>query len=85
MSKPPFDLTGQRFTRLVALYPERMNSRLGWLCQCDCGKKHWVRTSHLKDGKTRSCGCLAAEISSEGVTKVMAANGVPKKPLVRRV
>lgn len=31
------------------------------LCQCSCGKQIIVRGSHLRNGNTKSCGCLATE------------------------
>lgn len=54
------DLTGQRFTRLVVL--ERAeNARDGkvrWRCRCDCGKETVAPTASLRNGHTKSCGCL---------------------------
>ena len=55
------DLTGQRFGRLVALYSKSFNGRLKWLCQCDCGNQVWVNTGSLRNGGTKSCGCLHKE------------------------
>jgi len=55
------DLTGKRFGRLVvvALSDERGNrNQLKWLCQCDCGTQKVIEASLLRDGKTKSCGCL---------------------------
>lgn len=54
------DITGQRFHKLVALAPTGKNSRrmMCWLCQCDCGGTAIVRIDHLRNGHTRSCGCL---------------------------
>ena len=58
-----YDLTGQRFGRLVAIKVVGTNKhrRAVWLCECDCGNMLEVSRSSLirKDGKgTRSCGCL---------------------------
>ena len=53
------DLMGQRFGRLVVIAPhENVNGRTAWLCQCDCGVLISVRTSDLRSGHTKSCGCL---------------------------
>ena len=45
-----------------------------WKCLCDCQKKHEppqhviIRGNHLTDGTTKSCGCLAKELSSQRET-----------------
>lgn len=61
------DLTGQRFGRLTVI--ERAgndnNGSPKWKCKCDCGVKKVVYGSSLRKGETRSCGCLARELSSE--------------------
>lgn len=61
-----FDLTNQRFGRLVALYKcdFKLNNHYPWFCQCDCGNTKVVRTQDLVRGKTTSCGCLQKEIVS---------------------
>jgi hypothetical protein len=55
------DLTGQRFDRLIV---QRMDwsqaSTRAW-CLCECGQEKWVRAAQLKNGDTRSCGCLHQE------------------------
>ena len=57
------DLTGQKFSRLTVL--RRDNSRIEndayWICQCDCGSVISVRGSSLRNGHTKSCGCLLRE------------------------
>lgn len=59
----PEDLIGRRFGRLVAirLLP---NPPARWLCLCDCGNEHDVAATMLKNGNTKSCGCLRREITS---------------------
>ena len=32
-----------------------------WVCQCECGNTTTVVTSKLKNGLTKSCGCLISE------------------------
>lgn len=57
------DLTGKRFGRLVVLEEAERNKSgdIMWLCKCDCGNTTIVRGSSLKNGDTKSCGCLAKE------------------------
>ena len=58
------DLTGKRFGRLIV--KERSGtSKSGvplWRCVCDCGKETLVRGQSLRDGITKSCGCLHEEM-----------------------
>lgn len=58
-----YDLTGQRFNRLVALAPLPFapGEQTWWLCQCDCGNIKEARTTALLNGGTPSCGCLRSE------------------------
>lgn len=58
------DLTGSRFGRLVALRritPVGDPTGIRWLCECDCGNMCEVSTNALRQGMTRSCGCLFRE------------------------
>ena len=54
------DFVGKRFGLLTVIKDNgRLNSRIAWLCKCDCGKETTVRSQDLKEGKTQSCGdCL---------------------------
>lgn len=68
------DLTGQRFGRLTVLKLDSQKtngkrSRYYWLCQCDCGNTHIVRTDGLTGGRVKSCGCLHKETAIEHVVK----------------
>jgi hypothetical protein len=66
MSPPIIDLTGMRFGMLVVLSRQVVpHSRTAkWLCRCDCGREKVAQSFRLRRGHTRSCGCLAKEISS---------------------
>jgi hypothetical protein len=57
------DLTGQRFGRLLVVERDENdeNDKVVWKCQCDCGTITFVRTSSLREGTTKSCGCLHRE------------------------
>lgn len=53
------DLTGQRFNKLKVIELSFIkNKRAYWKCQCDCGNIRIVNAGHLKNGHTKSCGCL---------------------------
>ena len=58
------DLTGQVFGRLLVakLDSDALGARIRWVCSCECGKTVSVATNELKAGKTKSCGCLQAEV-----------------------
>ena len=79
------DLTGMHFGRLTAL--EKSNSIVSpkgkkctiWKCQCECGNIIYARTDLLRNGKTKSCGCLNSEIAmrkskSHGLSKTHLYN-----------
>jgi hypothetical protein len=59
------DLTGMRFTRLVAVERSGRTSSSGtvWRCNCDCGRQTMVPIGALRKGNTKSCGCLVTEWS----------------------
>ena len=56
------DITNQRFHKLIAIERKASkNGRTRWLCKCDCGNYVTVATKNLKEGKTKSCGCIKKE------------------------
>ena len=59
--KPYEDLSGKKFGRLVAKKAVGRNkqSRVLWLCECECSNKTIVVASDLKYGSIKSCGCLS--------------------------
>ena len=65
------DLSGQRFGRLLVLEDtkKRIYKSVIWKCKCDCGKVVEVYAPSLKNGSTRSCGCLQKEQLSEYMSK----------------
>jgi hypothetical protein len=72
-----FDLTGHVFGRLTVLHeaPSRHDRKRRWVCQCQCGNTSEVVTSNLTTGRTKSCGCLKAEVSRKRAKHNAAANG----------
>lgn len=57
------DLTGKQFERLTALYTNGRTKRgdIIWHCKCQCGNEVDVLGINLRNGATRSCGCLFKE------------------------
>lgn len=70
------DLTGKKFGRLSVIKREGNSLPVKWICKCECGKVTVVDASHLKDGHTKSCGCLMREI----VSKTHSTHGMSKSP-----
>lgn len=59
------DISGKRFTKLVAIKPTGEKSGNGdalWYCVCDCGESTITTIGRLNSGHTRSCGCLKNEV-----------------------
>lgn len=65
------DLNGQKFGRLTVISraPNNADNKVMWRCVCDCGKEAVVIGSRLYTGKTKSCGCLIRERTTERSTK----------------
>ena len=66
------DLTGQKFNMLTVLREDvefnsipRKGGYKKWICKCDCGNEKSVGAAHLKNGQTKSCGCLQKRKGSE--------------------
>lgn len=52
------DCIGSKFNRLIVLDEFRENNKTYCKCVCDCKNKCVVLKSQLKNGKTKSCGCI---------------------------
>ncbi len=74
------DLTGQRFGRLVveARVEDRKKHKY-WYCLCDCGVYTIVSHGNLRNGHTRSCGCLVRDTMGD----VSRSHGLSKTPIYR--
>ena len=60
------DLTGKRFGRWRVL---AYAGRSRWFCRCDCGVRGDVDGQSLRDGSSKSCGCLSRELVKARGTK----------------
>jgi hypothetical protein len=63
------DLTGKTFGRLYVQERASIKMPIHWRCQCACGRVVLVKGSLLRDGNTRSCGCLRRETTSARTLK----------------
>lgn len=59
---------GDRFGRLVVIRKDGVHKKpcgttqSKYLCQCDCGNQITVLGANLRNGNTKSCGCLSKEV-----------------------
>ena len=77
------DLSGKKFGRLLVI--KRVGTKNGqavWECVCDCGKSINTVMILLRQGRTKSCGCLRTEVNRVRMTAI--ANGRAKNLLGKR-
>jgi len=61
------DWMGKKFSRLTVIgYAGATKGIHKLRCRCDCGNESEVSPWHLKNGHTRSCGCLQIEKAKKG-------------------
>ncbi|HCE08726.1 MAG TPA: hypothetical protein DEQ40_09035 [Oxalobacteraceae bacterium] len=77
------DITGQQFGRLLAIHavPVTPGESMKWHCTRTCGGSTVVRSKHLRNGMTASCGCLrrettAAKNETHGLARKVPEYGV---------
>jgi hypothetical protein len=57
------DITGLTFGRLTVLdLAPKNKDRICWRCRCACGTELTVFSKYLRNGDTKSCGCLKPDI-----------------------
>lgn len=56
------NLVGEKYGRYTVI--ERIDGRF-WKCRCDCGTERAVVTGNLRNGNSKSCGCLQRENTSK--------------------
>lgn len=62
------DFIGKKFGKLtVVAYAGKQAGMNRWCCVCECGKETVVGQTLLQMGRTKSCGCLQAEILRENL------------------
>ena len=63
MGRRVVDITGERFGNLTVIERDvdAVSKGAKWICKCDCGNIISVLGSHLRNGHTKSCGCLKTQ------------------------
>ena len=64
------DIAGMTFNRLTAIKPAgRSNKKKNilWLFKCACGNEIVCSASSVKEGATKSCGCLKIDKAADGI------------------
>lgn len=74
------DLTGKKFGRWTVKGPgkrrETNSGLIYWICDCECGTKNKeVNGRHLKDGTSRSCGCVKSH-GEEKISRILSENKI---------
>jgi len=79
------DITGQKFNRLTAIEPCYCKKGKGWYWKfkCDCGNEKVMFLSAVKNGYSKSCGCLTREVASVR-GKSNTKHGLSKHPLYKK-
>ena len=71
------EMTDRRFERLLVVgKAEKRKGQLRWNCICDCGNEAVVVGWRLRNGKTRSCGCL----QKETIGNIRRTHGMRTRP-----
>jgi len=79
-------LQGRKFGRLTVLEfvgyrnPTRKQFAAIWACRCDCGTVKNVAAARLKNGHTKSCGCLVYELRQFSEDHLRKLREAAKKP-----
>lgn len=65
MKKMTKDLSGNVYTKLLVLKrDDQISNGVWYICKCECGNIKSIRANSLKQGSTKSCGCLQKEVAS---------------------
>ena len=82
---PPIDITGQTFGRLTAIrIMGKQSGGFVWLFKCSCGNETVTRSSMVRSGKTKSCGCLQKEKAVQSAVLARAEKARLAPPLLER-
>ena len=71
------DLTNQSFGRWTVLRREGSNqyNQAMWLCKCKCGTEKVVPSQALRNGESKSCGCLKS-VGQEKIISLLQSHNI---------
>lgn len=79
-------MIGQKFGRLLVIAAAKTrHNRAFWVCQCDCGQTTEAMGKSLRNGKKKSCGCLAKELSRARMPALALSNTLPPGEAARNL
>lgn len=74
--KNKVDIVGNKYADLIVISEAyTKNGHIFWNCLCKCGNTKAIDGTKLKNGHTKSCGCLKAEI---GAHLIHGKTGTPE-------
>lgn len=78
------DLKGKKFGKLTVLsYSKVIKKQPLWLCECECGAQKEIMGANLREGKSKSCGCMSGGVihglsGKKGYKKYLLSDPVKK-------
>ena len=70
---------GNRYGKLTVISKDndlsKKRHRAMWICLCDCGNYKTVSSKCLRDGKTKSCGCILS-VGEETIHSILTRHNV---------
>ena len=74
------DESGKVYGRWTVLKMVRnKRGKVAWLCRCNCGKEGVVIGAYLRNGSSKSCGCLSVDMARVNFTR----HGFNRHPIHR--
>ena len=79
------DLTGQMFGNLTVVrraedyISPSGNHQTQWECKCSCGNTKIVHANSLKQGYTKSCGCISYSNGEDVISDILTLNNISFK------
>lgn len=61
------DLTGKTFGLLTVISKDQPahDGKAKWICRCECGNLTSVLSESLRNGRTKSCGCIVSRLKHD--------------------